>query len=86
MSALIDDTPKLQPPVTGPSVTSSFMRPSRPTTRSTRTSSCVSASVRLTSALKARAMSPSMPASGGAGTRTEKSPSAAARRHIRSCW
>ncbi len=42
ISALIDPTLVAHPPSTSPSVTRSVMRPSRPTTRSTRTISSVS--------------------------------------------
>src|SRR5439155_1248751 len=75
--ALIESTEVFQDPVTSPSVARSVIRPSRPTTRSRRASSLVSASLRATTWLKVRAISAIRLAPRVNGSRTANSPALA---------
>src|SRR5690349_18681475 len=78
ISALMEWTDVFQEPATSPNEARSAIRPSRPTTRSRRTISVVSASLRETTWLKARAISAIRPVPRVKGRRTSKSPCCAA--------
>ncbi len=79
MSALTETTAVRQSPSMSPRDARSSMRPSRPTTRSTRMSSRVRSSMRETAPLKARARSSTTTEVPCTGRRTPKSPSSHAR-------
>jgi hypothetical protein len=74
MSALMEATEVFHDPETSPSDARSAILPSRPTTRSRRTISLVSASLRETTSLNARAMSAIRPVPRVNGRRVSKSP------------
>ncbi|CAM4332401.1 hypothetical protein COEX109129_18970 [Corallococcus exiguus] len=84
--ALMDWTLVAQSPRTSPRFTRSPMRPSRPTTRSTRTISWVSVELSVTTALNARAISSMTTSCAPDGSRTEKSPPCTARSAASNCW
>ena len=74
ISELMEPMLSAHPPFTGPSAARSAICPSRPTTRSTRTSSSCMRWFMATMALKARAISSMARGWASSGSRTEKSP------------
>ncbi|OLE63552.1 MAG: hypothetical protein AUG04_04760 [Deltaproteobacteria bacterium 13_1_20CM_2_69_21] len=85
IKALIESTEVFQEPFTSPSDARSVIRPSRLTTRSRRTNSVVSASLRPTTWLKVRAISAIKPVPRVNGSRTANCPSCAATSASSSC-